>query len=55
MKSFSLPLTLEHEIQSSPIENIRKNSCIDYNKKFMKLYQFEREKNKRMDLLFNVM
>jgi len=55
MKSFSFPLTLEHEIQSSPFENIRKNLCIDYNKNFMKLFQFEREKNKRIDLLFNVM
>jgi len=44
-----------YEIQSSSIGNILKNLRIDYIKKFMKPYQFEKEDFKRTNLLFNVM
>ncbi len=29
MKSFQLPLTLKHGVQSSPIENVYKKNCIN--------------------------
>jgi len=41
------------KIQCSPIESIQK-LCIDYTKKLMKPYQFERQYLKKISLLFNV-
>jgi hypothetical protein len=37
--SFPIPLVLEHEIQSSPIDNIKKVFFIDYTNKLMKPHQ----------------
>jgi hypothetical protein len=37
------------------LKTFYKNLCIDYTKKIMKLYQFERKDLKRINLLFNVM
>ncbi len=36
------------------LKTFYKNLCIDYTKKIMKLYQFERKDLKRINLLFNV-
>jgi hypothetical protein len=41
------------KIQFSSIENVKK-LCIDYTKKLMKPYQFERQYLKKINLLFNV-